>query len=825
MPQQPIVYDAPTPEPRARTVEAIQAEILERLIYSVGKDPIVAWPHDWLAATILAVRDRVMDRWMESSRETWRTSHKRVYYLSLEFLIGRLMRDAMSNVGLIEPVRDALKNLNVDLGDLINLEPDAALGNGGLGRLAACFLESMSSVKIPAYGYGIRYVHGLFRQEMSEGWQVELPEEWLAHGNPWEFERRESAYEIGFGGHVEPVTDPDGTVRQEWRPNDHLLAVAYDTPIVGWRGARVNTLRLWSAQPIDPILLDKFNSGDHIGALEESARAEAITRVLYPADSTAAGQELRLRQEFFFSSASLQDIVRRHLQQYGDLGSLPDKVAIHLNDTHPAISIAELMRILVDDNGLKWADAWKLSRGVFGYTNHTLLPEALESWPVALLERLLPRHMQIIYQINAEVLTDARVRAKFTDAQIANVSLIDESGGRRVRMGQLAFVGSHSINGVSALHTELMKQTVFSDLHKLYPDRINNKTNGITPRRWLMQCNPDLTKLISERIGPEFLDDIDLLKGLDAHADDPSFQAQFAAVKQGNKERLAKLIKDRMGIVVSPNALFDVQIKRIHEYKRQLLNIIQAVALYDEIRAHPERDWVPRVKIFAGKAAPGYWNAKLIIKLINDVAKVINNDPAVRGLLKVVFLPNYNVSLAEVIVPAADLSEQISTAGMEASGTGNMKFMANGAITIGTMDGANVEMHKEVGAENIVIFGLTTDEVNEKRAKSEVPRAAIDASPRLKEVLESIASGVFSPDDPHRYRDLIGGLYDHDWFMVARDFDAYVAAQAQVDAIWLDKRRWNAMAIRNTAHVGFFSSDRTIRQYAQEIWGVPVASS
>ena len=825
MPQQPIVYDAPTPEPRASTVEAIQAEILERLIYSVGKDPIVARPHDWLAATILTVRDRVMDRWMESSRETWRTSRKRVYYLSLEFLIGRLMRDAMSNVGLIEPVRDALKNLNVDLGDLINMEPDAALGNGGLGRLAACFLESMSSVKIPAYGYGIRYVHGLFRQEMSEGWQVELPEEWLAHGNPWEFERRESAYEIGFGGHVEPVTDPDGTVRQEWRPNDHVLAVAYDTPIVGWRGARVNTLRLWSAQPIDPILLDKFNSGDHIGALEESSRAEAITRVLYPADSTAAGQELRLRQEFFFSSASLQDIVRRHLQQYGDLGSLPDKVAIHLNDTHPAISIAELMRILVDDNGLKWADAWKLSRGVFGYTNHTLLPEALESWPVALLERLLPRHMQIIYQINADVLTDARMRAKFTDAQIANVSLIDEAGGRRVRMGQLAFVGSHSINGVSALHTELMKQTVFSDLHKLYPERINNKTNGITPRRWLMQCNPELTKLISDRIGPEFLDDIDLLRGLDAHADDPTFQGQFAAVKQANKERLAKLIKDRMGIVVSPDAMFDVQIKRIHEYKRQLLNIIQAVAAYDEIRAHPERDWVPRVKIFAGKAAPGYWNAKLIIKLINDVAKVINNDPAVRGLLKVVFLPNYNVSLAEVIVPAADLSEQISTAGMEASGTGNMKFMANGAITIGTMDGANVEMHKEVGADNIVIFGLTTDEVNDKRARSEVPRAAIDGSPRLKEALESIASGVFSPDDPHRYSDLIGGLYDHDWFMVARDFDAYVAAQAEVDAIWMDRRRWNAMAIRNTAHVGFFSSDRTIRQYAQEIWGVPVAST
>jgi starch phosphorylase len=733
------------------------------------------------------------------------------------------MRDAMSNVGLMEPVQQALKNLNVDLGELLNLEPDAALGNGGLGRLAACFLESMSSVKIPAYGYGIRYVHGLFRQEMSEGWQVELPEDWLAHGNPWEFERRESAYEIGFGGHVEPITDPDGTVRQEWRPNEHLLAVAYDTPIVGWRGSRVNTLRLWSAQPIDPILLDKFNSGDHIGALEESAKAGAITRVLYPADSTPAGQELRLRQEFFFSSASLQDIVRRHLQQYGDLGSLPDKVAIQLNDTHPAISVAELMRILVDDNGVKWAEAWKLTKGTFGYTNHTLLPEALESWPVALLERLLPRHMQIIYQINADVLAEARGRAKFTDQQIAAVSLIDEHGGRRVRMGQLAFAGSHSINGVSALHTELMKQTVFADLHKLYPERINNKTNGITPRRWLMQCNPALTKLVTDRIGPEFLDDVSKLHGLLQHADDPGFQRQFAAVKRANKERLVRLIKERVNVSVSPDALFDVQIKRIHEYKRQLLNIIHAVALFAEIRAHPERNWVPRVKIFAGKAAPSYWNAKLIIKLINDVARVVNNDPAVRGLLKVVFLPNYNVSLAETIVPAADLSEQISTAGMEASGTGNMKFMANGAITIGTMDGANVEMHKEVGDDNIVIFGLTTEEVADKRGRSEVPRSSIDNSPRLREALEAIASGVFSPDDPNRYRDLIGGLYDHDWFMVARDFDAYWEAQSEVEKIWSDRSRWDAMAIRNTASVGFFSSDRTIRQYAAEIWNVPTA--
>jgi starch phosphorylase len=822
MPQMPIVLDAPTPEKRGRTAEALQAEILEKLTYSVGKDPIVARPHDWLRATILAIRDRIIDHWFESSRATWRTSEKRVYYLSLEFLIGRLMRDAMSNIGLMEPVRQALKNFNVDLSDLINLEPDAALGNGGLGRLAACFMDSMSTLKIPAYGYGIRYQNGMFRQEMSEGWQVELPEDWLAHGNPWEFERRESTYEIGFGGQVVPIQEPDGSTRLEWRPAEHFLAVAFDTPIVGWRGARVNTLRLWSAQPVDPIYLDKFNSGDHIGALEESARAEAITRILYPADSTPSGQELRLRQEFFFSSASLQDIVRRHMQQYGDMTLLPDKVAIQLNDTHPAISIAELMRILIDVHGVKWATAWPICKGVFGYTNHTLLPEALETWPVALLERLLPRQMQIIYAINAEVLAEARASGSFNDQQIASLSLIDESGSRRVRMGQLAFVGSHSINGVSALHTELMKKTVFADLHRLYPDRISNKTNGVTPRRWLLECNPGLTKLISERIGPDFQDNIDLLSNLEKHADDPGFQEQFVAVKRANKARLSDAIRDRLGISVSPDALFDVQVKRIHEYKRQLLNIIEAVAQYSAIKAHPEVDWVPRVKVFAGKAAPSYWNAKLVIKLINDVAKVVNNDPSVRELLKVVFIPNYNVSAAEIIMPAADLSEQISTAGLEASGTGNMKFALNGAVTIGTLDGANIEMLDAVGKDNMIIFGLTAEEVTAKRARTEVPRAAIEASAPLREALEMIASGVFSPDDPNRYRDLMGGLYDHDWFMVARDFDAYAAAQRIVDTLWQQKRRWAAMAIRNTAHMGWFSSDRTIRQYAEDIWHVPV---
>lgn len=817
MPQKPIVFDAPTPQPRATDAETLRNEILEKLTYAVGKDPIVARNTDWLTATILTVRDRIIDQWMESTRDTWRNSQKRVYYLSLEFLIGRLMRDAVSNLGMMETVREALASFNVDLDILIEREPDAALGNGGLGRLAACFLESMSSVKVPAYGYGIRYVNGMFRQEMSDGWQVELPENWLAHGNPWEFERRESAYEIGFGGYVEPIQQPDGSVRQVWHPAEHLHAVAYDTPVVGWRGARVNTLRLWSAQPIDPILLDRFNSGDHLGALEESGKASTITRVLYPADSTPAGQELRLRQEFFFSSASLQDIIRRHLQQYGDLGSLPDKVAIQLNDTHPAISIAEMMRILMDVQGLAWEQAWTLTRKTFSYTNHTLLPEALETWPVALLERLLPRQMQIAYAINAMVLEEAREKG-IGDDRIAAISLIDENGGRRLRMGQLAFVGSHSVNGVSALHTELMKQTVFADLHKLYPERINNKTNGVTPRRWLMQCNPALTKLISDRIGPEFRDDIEQIIKLDAHAEDKIFQDQFAAVKRQNKVALAALIKERMGISVSPDALFDIQIKRIHEYKRQLLNIMEAVAQYNMIRAHPEKRWVPRVKVFAGKAAPSYWNAKLIIKLINDVAKVVNNDPAVRGLLKIVFLPNYNVSLAETIIPAADLSEQISTAGMEASGTGNMKFALNGAVTIGTMDGANVEMRERLGPENIVIFGLTADQVNEIRIQHRSPREMIEASHQLREVIEAISSGVFSPDDRSRYRQLMDGLYDHDWFMVARDFDAYCKAQRVVDGYWADRKVWNAMAVRNTARMAWFSSDRTIREYADDIW-------
>jgi len=810
------VLDNPDPKTLAE-------EVLMSLKYRVGKDTTVATPYDWLTASIKVVRDRIVDHWIQATKEAYDQQEKRVYYLSLEFLIGRLMRDAFSNLGLMENMREALSSLGVDLDLIAGLEPDAALGNGGLGRLAACFMESMATVDIPAHGYGIRYANGMFRQEIQGGWQVELPETWLDHGNPWEFERRERSFEVGFGGSVESITSKDGRLeRHVWKPTEHVLAVAYDTPVAGWRARRVNTLRLWSGMPIDPILLDKFNAGDHIGALAESNKADALSRVLYPADSHMAGQELRLRQEYFFSTASLQDIVQRHLSQYGDLKSLPDKAAIHLNDTHPAVAVPELMRLLMDVHGMDFDQAWDITKRTFGYTNHTLLPEALESWPVPLFERLLPRHMQIVYAINAQVLLEARATNQFSGEQIARISLIQENGDRRVRMGNLAFVGSHSINGVSALHTELMKETVFADLHKLYPDRINNKTNGITPRRWLIQCNPGLTALVREAIGDRFMDDIEAIKGLDPLADDAAFREKFAAVKRQNKARLANLVADRLGIRLDPSALFDIQVKRIHEYKRQLLNILEAIALYDQIRSHPERDWMPRVKFFGGKAAPSYHNAKLIIKLANDVAKVINGDPSVRGLLKVVFVPNYNVSLAEVLMPAADLSEQISTAGMEASGTGNMKFALNGALTIGTLDGANVEIKEHVGDDNIFIFGLTTAEVAERRSNGYNPRGVIEASPELSQAVSAISSGVFSPDDPGRYRDLMNGLYQGDWFMVAADFDSYAACQREVDAVWRDSPDWNARAIRNVARVGWFSSDRTIRQYAKEIWNVPV---
>ncbi|WP_428835047.1 glycogen/starch/alpha-glucan phosphorylase [Sphingomonas endophytica] len=795
---------------------ALALNILDTLVHRIGKDEQAALPHDWLAATILTVRNEIIERWMVSSKAAHAAGAKRVYYLSLEFLIGRLLRDTLANLQASAEVKAALAELDVDLTALEEIEPDAALGNGGLGRLAACFMESLATLDLPAYGYGIRYVNGMFRQRIDDGWQVELPETWLQYGNPWEFRRRESAYVIGFGGEVHG--DENGAVT--WKPAEIVEAMAVDTPVVGWRARRVNTLRLWTARSLDPFRLDAFNRGDFQGAMADQLRAETLVRVLYPNDSTAAGQELRLRQEYFFSSASIQDIVRRHVQYFGDIRTLPDRAAIQLNDTHPAVSVAELMRLLIDQYGLDFDEAWELTQKTFGYTNHTLLPEALESWPLPLFERLLPRHMQLVYAINAKLLRAARKVEGIDDRSIAAISLIDEGGERRVRMANLAFAGAHSVNGVAALHTGLMKTTVFADLHRLYPERINNKTNGITPRRWLQECNPGLTALITEAIGDRFMDDAEALTALAPFAGDAAFRERFAAVKHANKVALSNYLRGEMGLRLDPAALFDVQIKRIHEYKRQLLNIIETVALYDQIRSHPERDWTPRVKLFAGKAASSYHQAKLIIKLAGDVARRVNADPSIGGLLKVAFVPNYNVSLAERMVPAADLSEQISTAGMEASGTGNMKFALNGALTIGTLDGANVEIRDHVGADNIVIFGLTADEVAAQRAGGYDPRAVIENSAELAQAVNAIASGVFSPDDPNRYRDLMNGLYDHDWFMVAADFDAYSAAQRAVDARWNDRDGWQRSAILNVANMGWFSSDRTIGDYAREIWGV-----
>ncbi|RMB52104.1 glycogen phosphorylase [Sphingomonas sp. PP-CE-3A-406] len=808
----------PAVQPPVQTpvIQDLADSILDTLVHRIGKDAQAARPHDWLAATILTVRNDIVERWMASTKAAHAAGAKRVYYLSLEFLIGRLLRDAVTNLQRNDEVTQALKLHGVDLAELEEIEPDAALGNGGLGRLAACFMESMASLALPAYGYGIRYVNGMFRQRIDDGWQVEMPENWLAHGNPWEFERRESAYFVGFGGEV--TAADNGQVH--WSPSEAVEATAVDTPVVGWRGKHVNTLRLWTARAFDPIKLDRFNAGDFTGALADQLRAETLTRVLYPNDSTAAGQELRLRQEYFFSSASIQDIVRRHIQYFGDIRTLPDKAAIQLNDTHPAVSVAELMRLLIDHHEFAFDEAWKITRATFGYTNHTLLPEALESWPLPLFERLLPRHMQIVYAINAKLLREARGAEGIDDRAISAISLIDEGGERRVRMANLAFAGSHSVNGVAALHTQLMKKTVFADLHRLYPTRINNKTNGITPRRWLQQCNPGLTALIRDAIGDDFLDDAEKLVDLDVFADDSGFRERFASVKRSNKVALANHIKESMGLRVDPDAMFDVQIKRIHEYKRQLLNIIETVALYDQIRSHPERDWTPRVKLFAGKAASSYHNAKLVIKLANDVARRINADPSVGGLLKVAFLPNYNVSLAEKIIPAADLSEQISTAGLEASGTGNMKFAMNGALTIGTLDGANIEIKDRVGDDNIFIFGMTADQVEAKRANVYDPRSVIDGSNELRQAVSAIASGVFSPDDKTRYAGLMGGLYEGDWFMLAADFDSYATAQRAVDTRWNDRDAWVASTVRNVARVGWFSSDRTIREYAREIWTV-----
>lgn len=786
--------------------QTLQKAISKHLKYSLGTDESHASLYDWRMALSLSLRDLVVDPWFASTRKTYNTKSKRVYYLSMEFLIGRLIEDVAINLRVEDIAAEAMSNLGQDYGAVVADEPDAALGNGGLGRLAACFLDSLSTLGIPAYGYGIRYEHGLFEQHFdADGRQVETAETWLSQRHAWEFERPEARYTIGFGGYCSEVRG-----KTTWHPAQTVIASAYDTPVVGWKANWANTLRLWAAKSTSVFDLDSFNRGEYLAASEPEALARTISRVLYPDDTTDEGKELRLKQEYFFTAASIQDLVRRFLSEGNDLHELPDMAAIQLNDTHPAIAGPELVRILADIHGFEMEDAIEVARACLGYTNHTLLPEALERWPEDLFARILPRHHRII-----ELIQDAHL-----DATDSDVRIIEDGS---VKMGELAFIMAHKVNGVSALHTDLVKETVYSDLHKTYPDRIVNETNGITPRRWLYSCNPPLRSLINETIGTDWPDDLEQLDKLSAHVDDSAFLDKFRAAKQQNKQRLADWLKERDGFSIDPTAMFDVQVKRIHEYKRQLMNLLETVALWNDIRDNPNKEWTPRIKFFGGKAAPGYVVAKEIIHLINDVAKTINDDRATRQYLQIFYPENYNVTMAEHLIPGADLSEQISTAGKEASGTGNMKFALNGAPTIGTLDGANVEIRDCVGAENFFLFGLTAAEAEARRAEPDFARTAIAASPRLTRVLGQISCGLFSPRDKNRYASLVQSLYDHDYFLVTCDFDAYFEAQRRVDQAYQNPASWSRMAALNTAKVGWFSSDRTIAGYANDIWGVKSA--
>ena len=790
------------------TAPKLKAEILRHLTYTLGKDAAHASIYDWRMALSYAIRDQIMGPWFASTRKTWDTGHKRVYYLSMEFLIGRLLEDATINLGLRDIAEKAMAQLGQDFRTIVEDEPDAALGNGGLGRLAACFMESMATLGCPAYGYGIRYEHGLFRQRFEDGRQVETPEDWLKERNPWEFDRPEASYTVAFKGHVE-----NRFGRDIWVPGETVLAEAHDTPVIGWQGRWGNTLRLWAARPTTMFDLERFNRGDYAAAAEPEALARTLSRVLYPDDTTYQGKELRLKQEYFLTSAALQDILRRFTTGGHAITDLPKHVAIQMNDTHPAIAGPELIRLLVDDHGLDFETALDTARACLGYTNHTLLPEALERWATFTFGNVLPRHMQIVERI------DAWHKAKYP-TRPHYVGIVKH---QEVRMGELAFIMSHKVNGVSALHSELVKKNLFPELNALHPDRIVNQTNGVTPRRWLKMSNRPLSALITKTIGEGWEADLDRLRELEPHIKKKTFLKAFGAAKRENKVATAAWIAEHCGVTVSPDALFDVQIKRIHEYKRQLLNILETIARWHAIRQNPDADWVPRVKIFGGKSAPGYFVAKEIIHLINDVAKVVNHDPVVGDRLKVVYPANYNVSMAEHLVPAADLSEQISTAGKEASGTGNMKFMINGAPTIGTLDGANVEILQEVGAENFFLFGLTAEQVVKRREDPEHSRHAIEASQELQDVLQMIAEGLFSPEDPGRYHALVHRVWHHDYFLVASDFASYLTAQAEVDRAYADRNRWLAMAAMNTARSGFFSSDRTIRSYMADIWSVQSA--
>ncbi len=804
---------------------SIKQALSNHLVFSSFKTDETATLRDWYDSAAHTVRDHVVERWVRTASAYNDEDPKRIYYLSLEFLIGRMMSNAALNLGINDELDKGLKSLGHRLEEVVEMEHDAALGNGGLGRLAACFLDSMATMDIPATGYGIRYEYGMFKQTLEHGQQVENPDNWLRFHNIWEFQRPESAYTIKFYGKVVHTNTEEGA-HSHWVDEQHVVAMAYDVPVPGYGTDTVNTLRLWSAKATEEFDLGQFNQGNYEQSVEARNDSETISKVLYPNDASASGRELRLKQQYFFVSASIQDILRRflatrELKSKKDWSALPDKVAIQLNDTHPSIGVAEMMYQLVDLHGLDWHFAWGLVQKVFAYTNHTLMPEALETWSLELFGRLLPRHLEIIYRINYEFLQMVNHQFPGDNALLQRVSIIDEANGKRIRMAHLAVIGSHTVNGVAALHSELLKTTLFADFHKIYPKKLTNVTNGITPRRWLNQANPELTSLISKAIGTGFQKELTKLIKLAPLADDKDFRKAFRLVKKHNKQRLANQIALLTGVKLNTDALFDVQIKRIHEYKRQLLNVLHIITMYNRIRKGEAKNITPRAVIFGGKAAPGYWMAKLIIRLINDVAEVINNDPAVGDKLKVVFYPNYEVSAAELLFPGSDLSEQISTAGTEASGTGNMKMALNGALTIGTLDGANVEIKEEVGDDNIFIFGLTTPEVASTKANGYNPWDFYHANSALKEVLDMIANGYFSAHEPGRYQAIFVNLMNNgDHYLLLADYASYIAKQEEVSQVYQDQEEWSRRAILNVARVAKFSSDRTIGEYAGKIWNV-----
>ena len=800
----------------------IKQALQNHLVFSCFKTEEASTLRDWYQAAAYTVRDHVVERWVRTASTYSEQDVKRVYYLSLEFLIGRMLTNAALNLGMKDGLSENLSALGHRLENVVELEHDAALGNGGLGRLAACFLDSMATMDIPATGYGIRYEYGMFKQAIEHGQQIENPDNWLRYSNIWEFQRPEATYIIRLGGKVVQVSNTHGT-KSHWVDTEQVFAMAYDVPVPGYGTETVNNLRLWSAKAMREFDLAHFNEGNYEKSVEERNDTENISKVLYPNDASASGRELRLKQQYFFVSASIQDILRRFtstrdVKTEANWRTLSDKIAIQLNDTHPAIGVAEMMYQLVDVHSLKWDVAWDITTKIFSYTNHTLMPEALETWSVDLFECLLPRHLEIIYEINQHFLQMVNHHFPGDTDLLRRVSIVDETHGRRVRMAHLAVVGSHTVNGVAALHSELLKTTLFADFHKIYPGKFTNMTNGITPRRWLNQANPGLTGLISKAIGNGFQKDLKLLKKLTPLANDKDFRKAFRAVKQANKIRLAEKIQSLTGIEVNVNSMFDVQIKRIHEYKRQLLNVLHVITLYNRIRKGG-KDITPRTVIFGGKAAPGYWIAKLIIRLINDVAEIVNEDPAVGDKLKVVFYPNYEVSAAEILFPGSDLSEQISTAGTEASGTGNMKMALNGALTIGTLDGANVEIMEEVGKDNIFIFGLTTQQVTETKLSGYNPRDYYNQNEELKLALDMIASGFFSVEEPYRYQPIVDNLLNNgDHYLLLADYASYIAKQDEVGKVYQDQEEWSRRAILNVANMAKFSSDRTIAEYAGQIW-------